>query len=125
MQVFYERLIISRFRLIAKASRGTVLEDLCNRLATDDGIHHGAGMAYERVLLEAASPKTKRRLIDAANRMLPVFAAHALWRPQERAWIARTMEARDVQRLREDVELGVRLAESLGLDVSDIDLAIV
>src|ERR687887_1024499 len=37
MQVFYERLIISRFRLIARASRGTVLEDLCNRLATDDG----------------------------------------------------------------------------------------
>ena len=31
MQVFYERLIISRFRLIARASRGTVLEDLCNR----------------------------------------------------------------------------------------------
>src|SRR5689334_20026189 len=52
MQVFYERLIIPRFRLIARASRGTVLEDLCNRLATDDGIHHGAGMAYERVLLE-------------------------------------------------------------------------
>ena len=28
MQVFYERLIISRFRLIARSSRGTVLEDL-------------------------------------------------------------------------------------------------
>src|SRR3954453_20314739 len=48
MQVFYERLIIPRFRLIARSSRGTVLEDLCNRLAIDDGIHHGAGMAYER-----------------------------------------------------------------------------
>ena len=43
MQVFYERLIIPRFRLIARSSRGTVLEDLCNRLAIDDGIHHGAG----------------------------------------------------------------------------------
>jgi len=32
MQVFYERLIIARFRLIARASRGTVLEDLFNRL---------------------------------------------------------------------------------------------
>src|SRR5207244_3137120 len=51
MQVFYERLIIPRFKLIARSSRGTVLEDLCNRLAIDDGIHHGAGMAYERVLL--------------------------------------------------------------------------
>ena len=55
MQVFYERLIISRFRLIARSSRGTVLEDLCSRLATDDGIHHGAGMAYERVLLQNLS----------------------------------------------------------------------
>src|SRR5437763_483975 len=58
MQVFYERLIISRFRLIARSSRGTVLEDLCNRLTTDDGIHHGAGMAYERVLLQEASKQT-------------------------------------------------------------------
>jgi 1,2-phenylacetyl-CoA epoxidase catalytic subunit len=124
MQVFYERLIIPRFRLIARSSRGTVLEELCNRLATDDGIHHGAGMAYERVLLQSASAKTKRRLIDAANRLLPIFAAHALWRPRERAWIARTMESRDVQRLREDLEQGVRLAESLGLDVSDVQLPI-
>jgi hypothetical protein len=122
MQVFYERLIIPRFRLIARSARGTVLEDLCNRLATDDGIHHGAGMAYERVLLQHASKKTKRRLVDAANRLLPEFAAHAMWRPRERAWIGRAMESRDVQRLREDLEQGVRLAESLGLDVSDVQL---
>src|SRR5881409_2079776 len=122
MQVFYERLIISRFRLIARASRGTVLEDLCDRLATDDGIHHGAGMAYERVLLESASKKTKRQLVEAANRLLPIFAAHALWRPKERAWIGGAMASRDAQRLREDLEQGVRLAESLGLDVSDVEL---
>jgi 1,2-phenylacetyl-CoA epoxidase catalytic subunit len=122
MQVFYERLIISRFRLIARASRGTVLEDLCNRLATDDGIHHGAGMAYERVLLENATERTKRQLVDAANRLLPAFVGHALWRPRERAWIGAAMHNRDVQRLREDLETGVRLAESLGLDVSDVEL---
>jgi 1,2-phenylacetyl-CoA epoxidase catalytic subunit len=122
MQVFYERLIISRFRLIARSSRGTVLEDLCNRLATDDGIHHGAGMAYERVLLKGASKKTREQLVAAANRLLPIFAAHALWRPRERAWIGAAMESRDVQRLREDIEQGVRLAESLGLDVSDVQL---
>jgi hypothetical protein len=122
MQVFYERLIISRFRIIARSARGTVLEDLCNRLATDDGIHHGAGMAYEKVLLENASKKTKRKLVDAANQLLPEFAAHALWRPKERAWIGRAMETRDVQRLREDLEIGVRLAESLGLDVSDVEM---
>src|SRR5205809_833463 len=75
MQVFFERLIIPRFRLIARSSRGTVLEDLCNRLATDDGIHHGAGMAYERVLLAGATKKTKRNLVDAANRLLRIFAA--------------------------------------------------
>src|ERR687885_2243592 len=122
MQVFYERLIISRFRLIARASRGTVLEDLCNRLATDDGIHHGAGMAYERVLLQGAPPKTKRKLVDAANRLLPIFVQHALWRPKERAMIGGAMRSRDEERLREDLEIGVRLAESLGLDVSDVQL---
>src|SRR5438876_3690247 len=124
MQVFYERLIISRFRLIARSSRGTVLEDLCNRLATDDGIHHGAGMAYERVLLQNLSKQMNAKLVDAANRLLPEFAAHALWRPRERAWIGRAMESRDVGRLREDLELGVRLAESLGLDVSDVELSV-
>jgi hypothetical protein len=122
MQVFYERLIISRFRLIARSSRGTVLEDLCNRLATDDGIHHGAGMAYERVLLQETDKKMNRTLVEAANRLLPEFAAHALWRPKERAWIGRAMESRDVERLKEDLEIGVRLAESLGLDVSDVEL---
>jgi 1,2-phenylacetyl-CoA epoxidase catalytic subunit len=124
MQVFYERLIISRFRLIARSSRGTVLEDLCNRLATDDGIHHGAGMAYERVLLQDASKKMKRKLIEAANRLLPTFVEHALWRPKERAFIGSAMRERDVQRLKEDLEQGVRLAESLGLDVSDVELPV-
>jgi hypothetical protein len=101
-----------------------VLEDLCNRLTVDDGIHHGAGMAYERVLLRTTSVKTKRDLVDAANRLLPVFVAHALWRPRAREWIGRAMEARDVQRLREDIELGVRLAGSLGIDVGEIELPV-
>jgi 1,2-phenylacetyl-CoA epoxidase catalytic subunit len=122
MQVFYERLIISRFRLIARASRGTVLEEICNRLATDDGIHHGAGMAYEKVLLQDTSKKTNQKLVDAANRLLPIFVEHALWRPKERAFIGNTMRSRDIARLREDIELGVKLAESLGLDVSDVQL---
>jgi hypothetical protein len=122
MQVFYERLIISRFRLIARASRGTVLEDLCNRLATDDGIHHGAGMAYERVLLEGAGKKMNQRLVDAANRLLPIFVKHAMWRPKARAVIGRLMYERDLQRLEEDLQEGVKLAESLGLDVTDVEL---
>jgi hypothetical protein len=122
MQVFFERLIIPRFRLIARSSRGTVLEDLCNRLTIDDGIHHGAGMAYERVLLEHADRKTKQQLIKVANQMMPIFVQHALWRPQVRARIASAMEARDAQRLREDLDDGIRLAASLGLDVSEVEL---
>ncbi len=59
MQVFFERLIIPRFRLIARSSRGTLLEDLCNRLTIDDGIHHSAGVAYERVLLEGATEEAE------------------------------------------------------------------
>ena len=120
MQVFFERLIIPRFRLIARSSRGTVLEDLCNRLAVDDGIHHGAGMAYERVLLESAGTKVRVRLVDAANTMLPIFANHVLWRPKAREMIGTLMEARDRERLREELNHGVRLANSLGLDVSDV-----
>src|SRR5256714_2664318 len=122
MQVFYERLIISRFRLIARSSRGTVLEDLCNRLTTDDGIHHGAGMAYEKVLLSHADAKPKRKLVDAANRLLPTFVEHALWRPKERSFIGSAMRSRDLENLKKDLEIGVRLAESLGLDVSDVEL---
>src|SRR5204863_37125 len=84
-----------RFRMIARASRGTVLEDLCNRLTTDDGIHHGAGMAYEKVLLRSADKKTKQALVEAANRLLPTFVEHALWRPKERALIGGAMRAID------------------------------
>jgi len=122
MQVFFERLIIPRFRLIARSSRGTVLEDLCHRLTIDDGIHHGAGMAYERVLLHSASTKTRRQLVKIANQMLPIFVDHALWRPRARARIGAMMEARDAARLREDLEDGVRLASSLGIDVSEVQL---
>jgi 1,2-phenylacetyl-CoA epoxidase catalytic subunit len=122
MQVFFERLIIPRFRLIARSSRGTILEDICNRLAVDDGIHHGAGMAYERVLLEDASNDVRTTLVAAANRMLPEFAAHALWRPKAREMIGQLMEARDRERLKTELEHGVRLANSLGLDVSDVQL---
>jgi hypothetical protein len=122
MQVFFERLIIPRFRLIARSSRGTLLEDLCNRLAIDDGIHHGAGMAYERVLLAHAPKRVKHTLIEAANRMLPEFAAHALWRPKAREMIGHLMEARDRERLKTELNHGVRLAKSLGLDVADVQI---
>ena len=34
------------------------------------------------------------------------------------------MRSRDVENLQKDLEIGVRLAESLGLDVSDVELPI-
>ena len=108
--------------MIARSSRGTVLEDLCNRLAIDDGIHHGAGMAYERVLLEGAGTRVKTRLVDAANRLLPIFAQHAVWRPKAREFIGALMRETDIRMLREDLEQGIRLAKSLGIDPSGIEL---
>ena len=124
IQVFYERLIIPRFRMIARGARGTVLEDLCNRLTIDDGIHHRSGVAYERILLSNADKKTKQKLIDAGNRLLPLFVQHALWRPKAREVVGRLMYETDVRMLREDIEHGVRLAQSMGLDVSEIELPI-
>jgi 1,2-phenylacetyl-CoA epoxidase catalytic subunit len=122
MQVFFERLIIPKFRMIARATPGTVLEDLCNRLAIDDGIHHGAGVAYERLLLAHATKKTKAKLVTAANTLLPVFVEHELWRPRERASVASAMRSADIARLRHEIDHGVRLARSLGLDVGDVQL---
>ena len=51
-----------------------------------------------------------------------MFVDHALWRPKARAFIGTMMQKRDVEMLREDLEEGVRLASSLGLDVSDVQL---
>jgi hypothetical protein len=79
-------------------------------------------MAYERVLLEGAGRKVQARLIEAANRMLPLFAQHTLWRPKAREFIGGLMRETDIRMLKEDLEHGVRLAKSLGIDVSDIEL---
>jgi 1,2-phenylacetyl-CoA epoxidase catalytic subunit len=122
MQVFFERLIIPRFRMISRATPGTILADLCNRLTVDDGIHHSSGVAYERLLLQDATKKQKNQLVKVANQMMPIFVQHALWRPKARASIAGLMRARDIEMLHEDLEEGVRLAESLGIDVGDVEL---
>jgi hypothetical protein len=34
------------------------------------------------------------------------------------------MHARDIERLKEDLEIGVKLAQSLGLDVSEVQLPV-
>jgi hypothetical protein len=81
-------------------------------------------MAYEQVLLERAGDKAKRRVIAAAQGMLPVFVQHALWRPKAREVIGRLMHETDIRMLREDIETGIRNAQSLGLDVGELDLPI-
>ena len=121
MQVFFERMIIPRFRLIARSAPGTVLADLCKRLTIDDGIHHSSGMAYERVLLRSASKETKGQMIKGASRMLPIFVDHVLWRPKERDFITSAMRAHDLARVKAEVEDGIKIAASLGLDVRDIE----
>jgi hypothetical protein len=124
MQVFFERMIIPRFRLIARSAPGTVLADLCKRLTIDDGIHHSSGMAYERVLLRSASKQTKEQMIKGASRMLPIFVDHVLWRPKERDFITSAMRAHDLARVKAEVEDGIKIAASLGLDVREIEYAI-
>jgi hypothetical protein len=124
MQVFFERMIIPRFRLIARSAPGTVLADLCKRLTIDDGIHHSSGMAYERVLLRSASKKTKEQMIKGASRMLPIFVNHVLWRPKERDFITSAMRTHDLARVKAEVEDGIKIAASLGLDVRDIEYTI-
>jgi hypothetical protein len=79
-------------------------------------------MAYARVLIANAPEKTKKQIVASANQMLPIFAQHALWRPKAREFIAVLMRDTDARRLREDLDTGARLAQSLGLDVSDVEL---
>jgi hypothetical protein len=79
-------------------------------------------MAYERVLLRDATKKEHQQLVNVANQMLPIFVDHSLWRPQARASIAGLMRTRDIQMLHDDLEQGVRLAGSLGIDVSDLEM---
>ena len=74
------------------------------------------------MLLEDTSKKERNQLVKVANDMLPIFVNHALWRPKARASIAGLMRDRDIQMLRDDLEQGVRLAGSLGIDVSDLEM---
>jgi len=54
--------------------------------------------------------------------MLPLFAKHTLWRPKAREFIGGLMREADIRMLKEDLEQGIRLAESLGIDASGIEL---
>jgi hypothetical protein len=47
-----------------------------------------------------------------------------LWRPKERDFVSTSMRSRDLARVRREIEEGIKIASSLGLDVSDIEYTI-
>ena len=79
-------------------------------------------MVRSLIWLQDASPQKRRQLVKVANRMLPIFVDHSMWRPKARASIAGLMRERDIQMLQHDLQQGARLAASLGIDVSDLEL---
>lgn len=117
LQVAFEGLIIPRFRQIAAAAPGTILAEICNKLAIDDGIHHAAGVCYERMLLERATPKTKRAIVRITQEMWPLFVQHVMWRPRERSWASALMHDRDVEMVRDHRETVMKLGADFDLDL--------
>lgn len=116
-QVAFEGLVIPRFHQIAAASPGTVLADVCTRIAIDDGIHHGSGVCYERLLLERASAKSKRAVASVAREMWPLFVEHLTWRPRERAWATSAMRARDAAFVESQREQVLKMGADFDLDL--------
>ena len=117
LQVAYEGLVIPRFHQIANAAPGTVLAEICTRLAVDDGIHHGAGVCYEKLLLNSATEKTKRMVEKITLSMWPMFVEHLLWRPRERAWASAAMHARDQQLVESHRMEVLKMGSDVGLDL--------
>jgi hypothetical protein len=74
--------------------------------------------------LRSATKQTKEQMIKGASRMLPIFVNHVLWRPKERDFITSAMRAHDLARVKAEVEDGIKIAASLGLDVRDIEYTI-
>lgn len=116
-QVVFEGLVIDRFHQIAAAAPGTILAELCNRLAIDDGIHHGAGVSYEQRLLLKSSERTKRAIARVSQEMWPLFEGHLLWRPRARSWANAAMNARDLATLKSYVVQEQKLARKVGLEI--------
>ncbi|GAC1568088.1 MAG: hypothetical protein NVS3B14_16150 [Ktedonobacteraceae bacterium] len=116
-QVVYEGLVIDRFRQIAEATPGTILSELCNRLTVDDGIHHGAGVSYERQLLERTPPRTKQAIARMSQEMWPLFVDHLLWRPHARSWASAAMRSRDLQTIKSSMDQELKLARKVGLEI--------
>ncbi len=116
LQVFFEGMAMTAFREIAETAPGTVLGDVCGRLAKDDAVHHSFGHAYAQVLLERASPAFIRHINAKLERFWPLYKAHVLWRPQARAWMVKAMRARDEAVLKARAAFTRRMMADLNLD---------
>jgi hypothetical protein len=116
-QVAFEGLVIPRFHQIARAAPNTILAEICNRLTIDDGIHHGSGVVYERLLLSRANARTRRSIERITREMWPMFIQHLLWRPRERAWATHAMHARDLQMVESYRQEIIKMANDFSIDV--------
>ena len=116
-QCGFEGLVIPRFHQIASSAPGTVLSDICTRLAIDDGIHHGSGVCYEHLLLDRATPRMKRSIERATAEMWPLYAEHIMWRPRERAWASTIMRGRDVQLIQSQRNEIIKMGAVFGLEL--------
>jgi hypothetical protein len=116
-QVAFEGLVIPRFRQIAKAAPNTILAEICNRLTVDDGIHHGSGVCYERLLLERATPKTKRAIERVSKEMWPLFVQHLMWRPRERAWASASLRSRDIELVKAQRNEVIKMGHDFDMEV--------
>ena len=116
-QVAFEGLVIPRFHQIASAAPNTILAEICMKLSIDDGIHHGSGVCYERLLLERATPRTKRAIARVTQEMWPLFVQHLTWRPRERAWASSALRSRDATFIQTQREQVLRMGREFELDL--------
>ena len=116
-QVAFEGLVIPRFHQIAKSAPNTILAEICNRLTIDDGIHHGSGVCYERLLLTRANARTKRAIERVSEEMWPLFVEHLTWRPRERAWATSALRSRDMQMVESYRQEVLKMAHDFDMEV--------
>jgi hypothetical protein len=117
LQVTFEGLVIPRFRQIAQSAPGTILAEICNKLTIDDGIHHGAGVCYERLLLARTTPRIKRHIEKVSAQMWPLYVQHIMWRPKERALVGSLMQDYDTHLVQSHKAAVLKLAGDFHLDL--------
>lgn len=117
LQGFFEAMVIPFFHDISRVARGSILGELCQRLAVDDGIHHGSGLAYADVLMADASPALRRKVQDRLREFYPIYIEFVKWRPPERAWLSRLMADRDAQLIQAHIQFAHRLVHRWGLTI--------